>query len=385
MLMKTPRLDSEDTRVLDEIDSMRHELRHMLQPTRRWMGQLRRNFTARAIAGSNTIEGYVATAADVEAVMAGEEPPEASEATRRELEGYRHAMTYIQSLSEAAPGFRYDLGLLNGLHFMIQEHHHGKSPGIVRSTPVHVTSAEDPEVPAYTAPEPEAVPALMEEFVQWLNEGDLDAPVHVRASMAHLNLVKIHPWRDGNGRMSRALSTLVFSREALVPPEFSSIEEWLGRTRNTFEYYDVLAQTGGRDWSPGADTREWIRFCLRAHHLQAQAAKRRLDRSNRGWIALAEAVAAAPGLDERMVYALFTAFNGTPVRRSVYQEDADVNRQMAIRDMRKLVQQGWLVAHGETRGRFYTAGPALSSVIADVVRTPGPYEEPYGRARWHIS
>jgi hypothetical protein len=39
--------------------------------------------------------------------------------------------------------------------------------------------------------------------------------------MAHLNLVKIHPCGDGNGRMSRALSTLVFAWEALMPAEFS--------------------------------------------------------------------------------------------------------------------------------------------------------------------
>ena len=110
----------------------------------------------------------------------------------------------------------------------------------------------------------------MSELIDWLNEGDLGAPVHVRASMAHLNLVKIHPWKDGNGRMSRALSTLVFSREALMPPEFSSIEEWLGRGQNTYAYYQVLEDEGGPHWSPERDTRPWIRFCLTAHHRQAQ-------------------------------------------------------------------------------------------------------------------
>ncbi|MFE6716011.1 Fic family protein [Streptomyces albidoflavus] len=80
------------------------------------------------------------------------------------------------------------------------------------------------------------------------NEGDLDAPVHVRASMAHLNLVKIHPWKDSNGLVSRALSTLVFSREALMPPEFSSIEEWLGRGQDTYAW---AAHTGVQNGTPG--------------------------------------------------------------------------------------------------------------------------------------
>ncbi|WP_371591733.1 Fic family protein [Streptomyces virginiae] len=384
MLIRTPSLDADDLRVLDEIGSMRHDLQYMLRPTRKWVGHLRRNFTARAIAGSNTIEGYVATVADVEAVMAGEEPPEASERTRMELENYRRAMTYIQSLSAAKKDFRYDLGLLNGLHCMLQEHHPEKRPGMLRDGPVYVTSTEDPDAIAYTAPNEDDVPILMQEFVQWLNEGDLDAPVHVRASMAHLNLVKIHPWKDGNGRMSRALSTLVFSREDLMPPEFSSIEEWLGRTRNTLAYYDVLAQTGEDRWSPAADARGWIKFCLRAHHMQAQTAKRRFDRSNRAWIALTNDVASTPGFDERMVFALFTAFNGTPVLRTVYQQDAEITRQTAIRDVRKLVDADWLVSHGETKGRFYTAGPRLRARIAEISKSTEPIGEPYGRDGWRL-
>ena len=53
--------------------------------------------------------------------------------------------------------------------------------------------------------------------------------------MAHLNLVMIHPFEDGNGRMSRALQSLVLARDHIVAPEFASIEEYLGR--NTPAYY----------------------------------------------------------------------------------------------------------------------------------------------------
>ncbi|WP_262505048.1 hypothetical protein [Streptomyces sp. TRM68367] len=53
---------------------------------------------------------------DVEALMSGEEPLEAGEKTRAELEGYQRGMTYIQALADAGDDFRYDAGLLNGLH-----------------------------------------------------------------------------------------------------------------------------------------------------------------------------------------------------------------------------------------------------------------------------
>lgn len=72
--------------------------------------------------------------------------------------------------------------------------------------------------------------------------------------MAHLNLVKIHSWRDGNGRMSRCLHTLVLARDGVLAPEFSSNEEWLGVGRNTYAYYDALGEVGGPTWQSDNDT-----------------------------------------------------------------------------------------------------------------------------------
>ncbi len=55
-----------------------------------------------------------------------------------------------------------------------------------------------------------------------------------------------HPWSDGNGRISRSLQTLLIARGGVLAPEFSSIEEWLGMPGNTWEYYKVLRDVGGR-------------------------------------------------------------------------------------------------------------------------------------------
>lgn len=380
MLYGTPKLNSADLRVVDEIEQIRHRLRLRLRPQERWTKQLRRSLTARAIVGSNTIEGYAASVEDVEALMAGEAPLETSDVTRREVESYQRAMTYIQALSDAGEEFRYDLGLLNGLHFMIQEHHRNKRPGRLRQGPVYVTSPDDPAVAAYTGPDHKLVAGLMSELIQWLNEGDVDVPVHVRASMAHLNLVKIHPWADGNGRMSRALSTLVFAREALLPPEFSSIEEWLGRGQNTYAYYQILGEVGDAEWSPHRGTHGWITFCLRAHHLQAQQAQRRVELLSRAWAALTEA-AVADGLDERTVFALLPAFWESRVRRTVYQQDAELSPQQAVRDIREMCRLDWLSPQGQARGRYYVAGPAMRPVLESVRQSAQPYAEPYGSRR----
>ncbi len=77
--------------------------------------------------------------------------------------------------------------------------------------------------------------------------------------MAHLHLVSIHPWADGNGRMSRSLQTLMIAREGFLAPEFSSIEAWLGRPGNTWEYYRELASRGAT-FEPEQDVTSWVRF-----------------------------------------------------------------------------------------------------------------------------
>ena len=99
---------------------------------------------------------------------------------------------------------------------------------------------------------------------------------------------------------------------------------------------------------------------------------------SRAWVRLVEAVKAT-GLDERVVYALLPAFSDAKVRRTIYQQDADLSDQQAIRDIRELVGRAWLVPHGKARARYYAPGPLMDPVRDDVRQSMEPYEEPY---RW---
>jgi Fic family protein len=375
MIYSTPALQDSDEAVLAEIEAMRQRLKIHLAEPRQWKGQLRRNLAARAIAASNSIEGYVASVEDVEDIMAGEPPVDAGESVTAEIEGYRQAMSYIQRLGTAKPDFAYGKGLLNALHFMMQGHHPVKRPGWWRSGPVYVTSADEPGTVAYTAPDADQVPELTEELVRWLNEGDLGTPALVRGAMAHVNLVSIHPWADGNGRMSRALQTLVLAREGILAPEFSSIEEWLGRARNTHRYYDQLADLG-QVWEPWRDTLPWVRFCLRAHHQQAQTVERRITVTAAVWSRIEEELDRRK-LPDRMIYALYPVALGHRTRRAVYQKDAELSEQQALRDIRDLVRADWLEARGEAQARYYVAGEGFPGDIRLIAAKPGQVRDPY--------
>jgi Fic family protein len=270
--------------------------------------------------------------------MEGERDVEVSEENREETLAYQRMTTYLQTLHDV-PYFSYGKGQLNALHWMLQGHHHTprKPAGQWRRGPVYVTDARDPSIAAYTAPNAEDVPALMGELVDWLNTDDGHHPL-VRAAMAHLHLVSIHPWADGNGRMSRSLQTLVIAREGVLAPEFSSIEAWLGRPGNTWEYYRELAQHGPH-YQPDQDVSPWLRFNLIAYHQQTQTVQARLDRSARTWTALV-GFTESGRLDKRVVSALHDVAMTGRVRRSRY-EHAEGLRDCRVTDrVRSVMRPG---------------------------------------------
>jgi len=374
VLFATPPLDREDARVIDEIDAYRTRLRHLLQTPRRWKGALRRNLFARAVRGSNSIEGYDVSLDDAIALVEDEEPLDADRRTSLEIIGYRNALTYIQQLADDEH-FSLDESLLRSLHFMMLSHDLDKSPGQYRRGEIFVRDDERGII-VYEGPDYNLVPGLMQELVRQVpTQGD--CPVFVRAAMGHLNLVMIHPFRDGNGRMARALQTLVLARERILSPEFSSIEEWLGR--NTTDYYDVLADTGGGSWHPERDTHSWIRFNLRAHHMQAQTVLRRMHVAERLWAAVIKELEHAK-LPERMAWAMFDAGSGLRVRTAGYAKDAGIGVPTAARDMRMLMASGYIESQGETKARYYTATPRLRDLRAAAAQDRAQLVDPYGRS-----
>src|SRR3954466_5638438 len=196
MLFAMPALDDEDVRVIGELDAMQSGPVARLRAEPRWEPQLRRSLFAAAIRGSNAIEHITISNSDARALV--EHAPmsaSAGEETQQAVIGYRDAMTYVQQTPHL-DYFDYSETLLSTLHFMITKYQPAKWPGRYRTGGIYVTSA-DPLEPAYTGPAADPVPGRMRELIEWLRDGDADAPAYARAAMAHLNAVCVHPWRDG--------------------------------------------------------------------------------------------------------------------------------------------------------------------------------------------
>lgn len=363
MVYDIPEMGPEEEAALAKIDGLRKELRYYVAEPRRWVGSVRRMLAARAIQGSNSIEGYNVSVEDAMAAIEGDEPSDAGAEDWQAVSGYRRAMTYVLQLA-ADDHFELSAHLIRSLHFMMTEYDLDASPGLWRPGPIWIRNEASGDV-VYEGPDAEFVPGLVDELVGQL-AADQQAPTMVRGAMAHLNLVMIHPFRDGNGRMSRCLQTLVLARDRILAPEWCSIEEYLGV--NTADYYAVLAEVGQGDWNPQNDARPWVRFCLQAHYIQAMSVLRRVRESEKMWVELEGLMGTKAGLPERSIQALFDATVGLRVRNASYRSvlkrfaGEEISNQVATSDLRQMVQAGLLEQHGKKRGTFYVAAPELVEI-----------------------
>lgn len=353
MLFSIPALGPELAERLSALDELRRRLGARAGDVPMpWLGQLRRHVKAAAARSSVSIEGYEVSEGESVTIAAGEQVDDGDEA-RLALASYARAMDHVGVMAED-PLFSWSERVILDLHFDACLFQRDKSPGRWRSGPVSVTSP-DGGPPEYVGPPGEQVPSLMEEVVDWLEHGDLDTHVVVRAAMAHLNVISVHPFADGNGRVSRIVQSLVLARAGLLTPEFGSIEEYLGH--NTAAYYRALRKTQGGSYQPGRDAAGWVAFSLDAHIAQAKKRLEQIEQAAVRW-SLLEALAEERGWPDRMVIALEQSlFEGAS--RVAYSTEADISPVTAGGDFRRLLDAGLVVREGRTRNTRYVASEGL--------------------------
>lgn len=107
----------------------------------------------------------------------------------------------------------------------------------------------------FQAPDSSDVPGQMDIFLEWVNGQQTLDPV-VKAAIAHLWFVTIHPFEDGNGRMARTITDMLMARADELPHRFYSISAEILQIRS--QYYDVLEMTQNGNM----DITDWIMWFL---------------------------------------------------------------------------------------------------------------------------
>ena len=358
MLHATPTIDAKLTRRLAELDDLHRQLGRRVASPAAWMGTLRRLAQTLAVESSTSIEGFRVPHDEALGIVSGRTAADPDDENRMAVACYARAMDHVAAMADD-PSFRWLDRVILDLHFDACRFQRDKSPGRWRTSPIGVTGGDGRLV--YEAPDAADVPGLMDEVVAWLERGDRSEHVAVRAAMAHLHVVSVHPFRDGNGRVSRIVQSLVLARDGIVAPEFASIEEFL--SGHTAEYYDALRRVQGAGrYDPTRDVRSWISFCVDAHLDQARRRLDQIEEAGRRWGRL-EQLIEGRGWPDRLVIALEQAsIGGTD--RARYAIEADVALVTATGDLRRLTDAGLLVPLGGGRATRYAPSEALRAAVA---------------------
>jgi len=320
------------------------------------MGTLRRLVQATSVESSTSIEGFHVSTEAAVAIVSRKETPGLDDENGLAVACYARAMEHVGVMA-SDPGFHWFDRVILDLHFDACSFQRDKSPGRWRIDPISVTGGGGRLI--YQAPDAELVPTLMTEILDWLENGDLDAHAVIRAAMAHLHVVSVHPFRDGNGRISRIIQSLVLAREGLLSAEFASIEEYLGE--HTAEYYRVLQTVQGGSYQPERDASLWISFCIEAHLAQARRWLDQIHQAATRWAYL-ENLADDRDWPDRFVIALEQALVGG-TDRTRYSEEAVVSPGSATNDFRRLLDAGLITQHGRGPTTHYRASDALRDEV----------------------
>jgi Fic family protein len=199
-----------------------------------------------------------------------------------------------------------------------------------------VSSPVGKEKVHYEAPAAPLLDKEMSAFLVWANDTADKTDLVLRAALAHLWFVTIHPFDDGNGRIARAIADWALARSEDSPQRFYSMSAQIRHERN--DYYEILEKTqkGTLDITPWM---EWFLGCLGRAFAGTEVTLGAVLRKTRFW----ERCARAPVNDRQqdIVNRLLDGFEGklTTTRWAKLEK---CSHDTALRDIQNLIDMGLL-------------------------------------------
>ena len=187
-------------------------------------------------------------------------------------------------------------------------------------------------------------PRRMEELIAWLNEARAERVLHPLLVVAVFVVVflEIHPFQDGNGRLSRVLTTLLLLQAGYAYVPYSSLESVIEQSKEG--YYLALRQTQGTIRSDAPDWQPWLRFFLRAMQQQMRRLANKVEREKLLLSAIPEL--ALRIVDHARDHGRVTIGDAVTL--------TGANRNTLKEHLRMLVERRHLVQHGVGRGTWYS-------------------------------
>ena len=335
-------ISAEILRLVSEIDELKGHWRTWQSLTPDRLQGLRRVATIESIGSSTRIEGSRLSDREVEALLGRLETKSFATRDEQEVAGYAFVMEQVSAHASEIP---LTANMLKQLHRDLlqysttDERHRGEW----KTLPNHVAAfdADGRELGiVFETSSPFDTPAHMDALLDWHRRAEADTGLHplLRIGIFVVVFLAVHPFQDGNGRLSRILTTLLLLRAGYGHVPYSSLESIVEQNKEA--YYLTLRRTQTTWRESSADWPAWRMFFLRSIRQQITRLQQRLDANRPQLSPLASQLAALFDTRETLTNAEAVTLTGA-------------NRSTLKAKFAELIAAGLVEAHGKGRGAFY--------------------------------
>ena len=292
---------------------------------------------------SNEIEGIRTTNTRLKQLFADKTTPKSRD--EKEIMGYRDVLNTIHESYEYIP---IRTNYILQLHRDLYKYSEKSIGGTFKNTQNYISATDadgnsfvifTPVAPFET---PSAVDAICESFNRVVDTKEVDSLILI-PTFIH-DFLCIHPFNDGNGRMSRLLTTLLLYRTGYVVGRYISLESKIAKNKGL--YYDALEECQ-KDWNKGEeDPSPFIKYLLRT----ILAAYR--DFEDRVQI-VSEKLSSTEMVRRAVGYKI-----GKFTKSEIMELCPTIGKASIENALKKLVEEGVIIRHGGGRSTFYTRSDA---------------------------
>ncbi len=332
-------------RLIAEIDEFKGAWTALGRISPERLTALRRVATIESIGSSTRIEGASLSNKEVEALLAGLEIKEFASRDEEEVAGYAETMeTVFANWKEIALTENHIKQLHRDLlqYSSKDERHRGEYKMHDNHVEAFGPDGESIGIVFETAT-PFDTPHLMTELVEWaqvnLENGELHKLIVVAVFV--VVFLEIHPFQDGNGRLSRILTTLLLLRAGYEYVPYSSLESVIEQSKDA--YYLSLRQTQGTIRTETPDWQPWLTFFLRSLQIQKARLEKKIERER---LILGD-------LPELSVQILELCRERGRVTVADAAKVTGVSRNTIKDHLKALTKAGHIAQHGAGRGTWY--------------------------------
>ena len=332
-------------RLVAELDEFKGQWRMMRSLSPEKLTSLRKVATIESVGSSTRIEGSKLTDRQVEDLLGRLHITEFKTRDEQEVAGYAYVMDQVFDAFEQIPVTENMIGQLHQdlLRYSTKDERHR---GHYKKLPNHVAAfdADGKEIGiVFQTTSPFDTPREMETLVAWFIKADRERSLHPLLLIGSFIVVflAIHPFQDGNGRLSRVLTTLMLLRAGYAHVPFSSLESIIEASKEG--YYRALRRTQTTLASKKPDWEAWLLFFLRSLVKQKDALAKKIaleDTQATDLHPLAKKIAALlPDHETLTLSQIVKLTKGKP-------------STLKLR-LKELVEKGYLVPKGQGRGAHY--------------------------------